>query len=498
MRGNGILVGLVVCTCASTAVIADPGFIVVARTGQAAPAGALVSYEALHTPFINPSGQIAFGATLVGPMANAANNSAIFAGSPGSPALLVRSGTALPSQGPDFTLGPIDTSTFGFNREGHAVFGAPVNGPGIDPSTSFAYWLATPASLLKVGPTAAGGALSRPLLTAGDLVAYQSNDGVHVWSPTNPNPPPAGSSIERALINPGGAVAFLGSNDSGLAVYLGPPGNVQAVVTAGDPAPGTPAGTTFVAPFYPSVNAAGQVAFPAVIELNGQSTDSLWAGARGAIALVARAGEVAPGTGGLRYGGFNIDIDTYRTRAISPTGEAAFTVGLDNDQGHQAFGLFAGKPGQVRLVAMEGQQAANAPVDVTVGEVNFNSIYTINARGQVVFADSSGDLYAADPDAGLRLIAAVGQPFQLAPGDIRTIATVLFGEGGTGTGTGGEDGRPVGFNDAGQLAFGLTFTDNTSAVVFTTVPEPATSGVLAVAACVAIGRRRLGRSRLHG
>ena len=169
-----------------------------------------------------------------------------------------------------------------------------------------------------------------------------------------------------------------------------------------------------------------------------------------------------------------------------PTGEAAFTVGLNDNQGHKAFGLFAGKPGQVRLIALEGQHALNAPTDVTVGEVNLNSTYTINARGQVAFGDSSGDLYASDPDAGLRLIAAVGQPFELAPGDIRTIATVHFNEPGTGTGNGGEDGHAVGFNDAGQLTFGLTFTDNSSAVVFTTVPEPASIGIVAVVACVVL------------
>ena len=198
MRRIRIAVCVVLCFCASS-ILAEPGFVVVARTGQPAPAGSAVSYDVLGTPFINTSGQVAFGATLAGPMANATNNSAIFVGSPVAPDMLVRSGMTVASEGSQFTLGPIDFGSIGFNAEGHALFGAPLNGAGIDPSKSFTYWLATPASLLKVA--SADSAIYRPLLTAGDLAAYQSNDGVHVWSPANPNPPAAGASIERAVLS---------------------------------------------------------------------------------------------------------------------------------------------------------------------------------------------------------------------------------------------------------------------------------------------------------
>ena len=76
-------------------------------------------------------------------------------------------------------------------------------------------------------------------------------------------------------------------------------------------------GTQFSLPLYPTINAAGQVAFPAVLQSGAAYSDSLWVGVPGAIAMVARAGDIT-GTGGLTYGDFNLDIDTYRTRAIVP------------------------------------------------------------------------------------------------------------------------------------------------------------------------------------
>ena len=83
MRRIRIAVCVVLCFCGLSSILAEPGFVVVAHTGRPPlPAGSAVSYDVLGTPFINTSGQVAFGATLAGPMANATNNSAIFVGSP--------------------------------------------------------------------------------------------------------------------------------------------------------------------------------------------------------------------------------------------------------------------------------------------------------------------------------------------------------------------------------------------------------------------------------
>lgn len=478
-------------------------FTIVARTGQAAGATG-ANYDALSTPYINTSGQVAFGASLSGAGVNAGNNMAIFAGAPDSPAVTVRSGMAVPGAAPGFTLGPLTDPfyfpaqcSFGFNKEGHVLFEAPLAGPGIDPSNSYltqAYYLAGAGSLQTVA--SAADSHVRPLLTAGDVVAYFGNDGVKVWSPGNANPNPVGNPVERAVISPNGELAFLGSDDAGFGIQAGTPGDIHAVMTAGDVAPGTAAPAHFASALFPSINKAGMVAFHAYINSDGnpnpQYDESIWIGKAGSLGMVARQGEIAPGTGGRVYAGFEGDIDTYRTPAISGAGEAAFAALLRDSGDNLSSGLFAGKPGQVRVVALEGDHANNAPAGFTVGELRIDSPLTINSRGQVAFGDRSGVLYVDDPAAGLLLVAGVGLPFQLGPGDVRMISEIDFNE--IQAVTGGEDGRAFGFNDAGQLTFGMKFTDGTSAVVITAVPEPLGVGVVGMLVAV-MGRGRASRRR---
>jgi hypothetical protein len=216
-----------------------------------------------------------------------------------------------------------------------------------------------------------------------------------------------------------------------------------------------------------------------------ETGESVWVGTPGLLGLVASHGATAPGVDGLRYGYWHLDGDDYRTPAISAAGEVAFAVSLiDAQDAPQGSALFAGMPGHVRLVARERQHAPNAPANLDVGELLIGTVVTINRRGQVAFRDEA-NLYAVDVDGALLLVAGVGLPFQVAPGDIRTIANIHFGD----VATGGEDGRSFAFNDAGQLTFGLTFTDNTSAVVFTTVPEPAFATAVSSVGVILIRRR---------
>ena len=112
---------------------------------------------------------------------------------------------------------------------------------------------------------------------------------------------------------------------------------------------------------------SGHVAFQAYLspEDGPHSDSSMWVGKPGSVGLVARAGQVAPGTGGLRYFDFGGDIDSYRTPALSPAGEVAFTSTLVDEQ-QSVTAVFAGKPGNVRLVVREGDHASNAPANRTV------------------------------------------------------------------------------------------------------------------------------------
>jgi hypothetical protein len=89
-----------------------------------------------------------------------------------------------------------------------------------------------------------------------------------------------------------------------------------------------------------------------------------------------------------------------------------------------------------------------------------------------------------DAPEGLRAIVAGGTVIEVSQGDVRTVssdANNVFFTGAAGT----EDGRRVGLNDEGQLAFVSVFTDGSKGVFVATfaegaaaVPEPGTLALL--------------------
>ena len=99
---------------------------------------------------------------------------------------------------------------------------------------------------------------------------------------------------------------------------------LEIVAYQGGPAPGAGAGHLFSAiafSYEPTINSAGQVAFYGD-EYDGIDFDTrksgVWAGAPGALAMVAREGDPAPGTG-LNFGRF-----IRNTPAMNRFGQVAF------------------------------------------------------------------------------------------------------------------------------------------------------------------------------
>jgi hypothetical protein len=84
--------------------------------------------------------------------------------------------------------------------------------------------------------------------------------------------------------------------------------------------------------------------------------------------------------------------------------------------------------------------------------------------------DSVVGLWGENRAGELKLIAHTGQVIEVAPNDAREIVALDFASG-----TGGEDGRPRGFNDLGQVVFRARFRDGSGAIFLSdvlTVPEP--------------------------
>ncbi|MCH8316682.1 MAG: hypothetical protein IIA64_11980 [Planctomycetes bacterium] len=67
-------------------------------------------------------------------------------------------------------------------------------------------------------------------------------------------------------------------------------------------------------------------------------------------------------------------------------------------------------------------------------------------------------VWAEDRNGLLTLVIREGDQIEVAPGDVRTVLKVFMNTGETFV-SGGEDGRGINFNDAGQLVFRVIFTD---------------------------------------
>jgi hypothetical protein len=196
-------------------------------------------------------------------------------------------------------------------------------------------------------------------------------------------------------------------------------GEVGLVLKLGDQAPGVPGDARFVDVFDPVMNGAGHVALLAAIAGDGVTPTNevgLWSSGMssdGSLNLVARQGDVAPGGNGTIFGAF-----------LEPTMNSV---------------------GQTAFVAT-GYAAGERELTPKVG------------------------IWGEDRRGFLRLVVEAGQFIEVADGDWRQVAGLAFAAE-----TGGEDGKPRGFNDSGQLAFHATFNDGTSGVFVSNalaVPEP--------------------------
>lgn len=258
------------------------------------------------------------------------------------------------------------------------------------------------------------------------------------------------------------------------------PDNSNTVMVAtGDTVPGLPAGTTFQDAFVPKLNDNGQIGMfiefdgastgrsLSVLEVNGSVT-----GGRSA----AMIGDPAPGMPGFDFASFqnfviNQSGDVALFAEVSPT-PGANMGNISTLGGAQIVGVwFEDSSDTLQLAAHNGMQAPGLDTGVTIQQVGFPAYNDLN---QVAFKSSlSGPgveffvndeaLWATDPNGVLQLVARTGDLFDINDDpnteDLRTIVDI--GTIANSAGTGGES---TSFNDTGQLAFTLRFTDATSGV----------------------------------
>ena len=207
------------------------------------------------------------------------------------------------------------------------------------------------------------------------------------------------------------------TNDAG--VWAGSTGAVALVAREGDPAPGTAPGVVFGNGITtePVLNGAGEVVFTTTLTgpgVDASNNSGLWAGGAGSLGLVVRAGDVAPGAGANFLG--------FQDPVLNDLGQTAFKGTLVDF----TIGVCSEETGSLSLVALQGDHAPGTPAGVT-----FNTFtpLVLNALGHTLIkalltgsgVNSSNDIgYWSTASGTLALVAREGDP---APG---TDAGVVF------------------------------------------------------------------------
>lgn len=444
-----------------------------AISGQEAPGTGGARFQTPGWPIIVASdGQALFYAHLIHEMGVTSDNDyGIWAGSPEDVHVVARK----PEQAPGLPTG-VNYSLFFADphSSGQMGFSASLQGPSVNMSNESAAWIGTIGEAGSLQLIARGGD------PAPDL--------------------PAGSrfvSLGTPAVNAAGHVALLatatgaepGAQKPG--IWAGAADNLHAVAMAGGPAPGA---TGRVFDFFagPRLNNEGHVAFMGFLQSDTDeqrlSDVGVWAGDATAadIRPIAVEGLQAPGfdPGVVFRGsapGDAVTYDAFGNLVLGGSGHVAFVAtafGDDIDFDHND-GVWVSDPvntsaPSLALIGREGDHPPGTPEGTRfIGIFSGDDLIpaferpSINSTGQIAFeALTSGPLgefgrgiWATDPSGTLQLIAHTGTNIQVAPGDVREIELLKLNAGGS-----SEEGYLSAFNDAGQLAFAVSFTDGSEGV----------------------------------
>ncbi len=414
--------------------------LVAARGDHAPGTDPMVTFNAFDAPLLNDDGQSAFLAFLTGmeadgDCANADNNVGVWSGGSGDLGLVAIAGSPAPGTPEGVTFNNV--AMVRVNGAGQAAVSAFLNGVGVDPSNSRGIW--------------SEGLGSLALLARGGSQAPGTDRGVNFdwFGSGSPVINVLGQTAFRgALVGPG----VDDTNSYGL--WADTSGAVVLVVRAGSPAPGAGDDVVFSWLGSPHLNDTGNIAFLSSLAGAGVSASNdlgMWSDTSGALTLIARTGSSAPGTAGT----------------FSDLGDPAF-----NGTGRIAFrgftapgvsGIWSEGPGALALVARVGDSAPGTRAGINFagfGHPAFNdaghTAFWAVLSGPGVNGSNDTGLWAESPSGELTLIVREGDPLEVAPGDIRTMTWLSLVTGSA------QGGRSTGFNDAGQIAFGSSFTDGSS------------------------------------
>jgi len=222
-------------------------------------------------------------------------------------------------------------------------------------------------------------------------------------------PAAAGGILPGFYASTAGKIAFTAFPEGApleQSVFRATGGNIEAIASPGDPAPGT-GGAVFGYLFGLGVDADGDVLFYAN-DCAGPCYEGLFLSTPTGVVPVVLTGEAAPGTGGGSFSGLD-----FGSAAFDGAGGVAFEASVSG--GSTGGGVFLASGGQIAPIALEGDAAPGGAGDSFFG---FLGRVGVNAAGRVVFSallDASNGpsgVFLHEP-GGLRAVALTGEP---APG----------------------------------------------------------------------------------
>ncbi len=380
-------------------------------------------------PVYNNEGQVAFTGTLNASTAVAAGTgTGIWSDASGTLSLVARIGEAAPGVSGDFTG---FTSVALPDQGGVLLLGTA--GTGRNAITGL--WEGTTASNLLL------------LAYTGEVV-----DGTTV---TGLSTLPAGEVQTRSFTQSSANMACAVTFSNGTTAVLKLVGDDWTFATqSATVAPGAN-NVKFSSFSTPVINANNHTAYAATL---ANSTTGIWAdGVNGTPGLLAVAGGAAPGTSST-FASFSDPVD-------NSSDVVAFRASLAT----RVMGIWSGTAGNLQLVALAGNQAPDCAPGVTYSAFTAlglpdqgGTVFTATLAGTGVTSANNSAIFAGDSQGNINLIMRTGDSYN---GKIVSSLSCLPTE------TAVVSGQTRSFaQDVGDLSFGVSFTDGTTALVKVVFP----------------------------
>lgn len=492
----------------------------VALTGDVVPGMEQdVLIRSFNEPVINEAGKVVFYSYLAGDGFDSADYGAVITGSGESLSTIGIVGAPAPGFGPGTTYSGFFKTPV-INEAGEIVFAAVVTGPGVNRDNDAVLYFQSDAASNIVAREGAVSPISDTTLYSEDFGSPWLNDNGQILFTTNLVGDEVTSTNDSGILritgnshelvfrngdvvdnlvvdrlrgypvfdNSGDTTFLASTGGSGdRAILSTSDGTLRVVARAGLPAPGTGPNVDFLSLGGPVSNKAGKIVFNSNLAgpgVTSSNRNAIFAESEGELSLAVRGGDLAIGAGPeATFFSFGIPI-------LNASGQMAFSSrltgpGIDatNEQA-----LYIESDGNLNMVFQSGQQIPGNHPDIVFQNASVASLL-LNGAGQVAFyielagssvnTENDYGVFATDVLGNLHLIAREGDLFNVSsdPGaiDFRRIryATILASPFGN-------DGKQSSFNDAGQLAMLLRFTDNTAGIFVARIPVPEPSSAVLV------------------